>query len=114
MTESWNRKRKIQLNFRVSEKEYNRIHSKMEEAGIKSLSAYLRKMSLDGYVVSLDLSDIREMVRLLSYCSNNLNQYAKKANTYGRVYQGDIEYLKRTQDELWKQTREILRKLSCL
>ncbi|XME01991.1 plasmid mobilization protein [Lachnospiraceae bacterium C1.1] len=114
MTDPWNRKRKIQLNFRVSEKEYNRIRAKMKEAGVISLSSYLRKMSLDGYIVSLDLSDIRQMVRLLSYCSNNLNQYAKKANASGSIYREDIEDLKRTQNELWNQTREILKKLSCL
>ena len=106
------RKRRIQLNFRVTEAERDRISVKMKEAGVKNLAAYLRKMSLDGYVVSLDLPDISEMVRLLRISSNNLNQYAKKANATSVVYASDIADLQAKQEELWEQTKEILRRLS--
>ena len=36
-----------------------------------------------------DLSDVRELVLLLRYCSNNLNQYAKRANETGSIYAAD-------------------------
>ena len=106
------RKRRIQLNFRVTEAERDRISVKMKEAGVKNLAAYLRKMSLDGYVVSLDLPDISEMVRLLRISSNNLNQYAKKANETGSIYLDDIKDLQKHQEELWQSLREILKRLA--
>ncbi len=67
----------MQLHFVVSEPEAELIKERMAELGITNLSAYLRKMAVDGYIVHLDMSEIREMTRLLRICSNNLNQYAK-------------------------------------
>lgn len=58
------------------------------------MSAFIRKMALNGYIVVLDLSDVKEVLRLLRIKSNNLNQYAHKANVIGKVYQEDIEKLK--------------------
>ena len=75
--------RKKQIHFMINEDEENRIHQRMEEAGIKSMASYMRKMAIDGYTIKLDLSDMREAVRLLRINSNNLNQYAKKANETG-------------------------------
>ena len=60
--------------------EKNRIYEKMLGMGIRSLSAYIRKMALDGYCLHLDLKELRRMAYLLQMCSNNLNQYAKAAN----------------------------------
>ena len=72
-------KRNRQMHFRLTASEMERVEAKMKELGIKSLCAYLRKMALDGYCVKLDLQDVKELVSLLRRCSNNLNQYAKKA-----------------------------------
>ena len=36
----------------------------MTEAGISNMGAYMRKMALNGYVLHVDLSDIRELVSL--------------------------------------------------
>ena len=66
----------------------------MEEASISRLSVYLRKMAIEGYIIQLDLSDMREAVRLLRINSNNLNQYVKKANETGSVYAEDIKDVK--------------------
>ena len=63
------------------------IRTKMDEAGIRSLSAYGRKMVLDGICVKLDLEDVREMISLLRRCSNILNQYAKRANETGSIWE---------------------------
>lgn len=64
--------------LRVSPADKERIRLKMEELGIQNMSAYIRKMALDGYCVNLDLTDVKELVHLLRQCSNNLNQYTKK------------------------------------
>lgn len=87
---------------------------KMEQAGIKSMSAYLRKMSLDGYVIKLELPELREMISLLRRTSNNLNQIARRVNSTNRVYAEDMEDMKRQQQELWQCVNEILRKLAAL
>ena len=66
------------VHFLASKEEVQRIHEKMDELGIRSMGAYLRKMALDGYCINLDLQDVKELVSLLRRCSNNLNQYAMR------------------------------------
>lgn len=107
-------KRNVQMHFRVSQEEEKLIRKKMKQTGIRSIGVYLRKMSLEGYCIQLDLSDVKEVVRLLRICSNNLNQYAKKANETGSIYQTDIENLKEILEEIWKEMKEILTRLSTI
>lgn len=112
--ENENSIRKKQLHFLVSEEEEKLIKRKMEDAGIKRIGVYLRKMAIDGYTIQLDLEDMREAVRLLRISSNNLNQYAKKANETGSVYVEDIRDIKQSQEELWNLMKAILSKLSAI
>ena len=102
------------LHFRVTPQELERINTKREEIGIRSLSAYLRKMAMDGYCVNLDLTDVKTMSTLLRRCSNNLNQYAKKANETGSIYSEDIHDLQTRLDEIWELQKELLKKLSAI
>jgi len=106
------REKNIMINTRVSPREYALIKCKMDELGVKNMSAYLRKMAIDGYAVKLDLSDIKELVRLLRYCSNNMNQYAKKANETGSIYKSDIEDLQHRLEEIWQISKSTLVRLS--
>mgnify|MGYP003623757750 CR=1 FL=1 len=85
-----NAKRKVMLAIRVTPEERELITRRMEQAGVRSLRAYLLKMAVDGHVVNLDLTDVREMVRLLRRYSANLNQVAKRANETGSIYETDI------------------------
>ena len=100
--------------MKCTPEEVVRIEQKMQEVGIRNRSAYLRKMALDGYCVNLDFSDIRELVSLLRRCSNNLNQYAKKANETGSIYVEDIADLQKQQAELWEAMKEILARLATI
>ena len=93
-------KRDETIILRLSKTEKSRIYEKMLSMGIRSLSAYIRKMALDGYCLHLDLKDLQRMAYLLQMCSNNLNQYAKAANENGRVYAADMEDLQQRLDEL--------------
>ena len=55
------RKRDMQLNFRVSAEELAVIEQKC--LSLESpREAYLRKMALDGYVVKLELPELKELV----------------------------------------------------
>ena len=107
-------RRDQQLHFRVSKAELDRIHVKMAELGIVSIGAYLRKMALDGYCIRLDLQELSRMAYLLQMCSNNLNQYAKRANENGRVYRADMEDLRVRLDELIGLAKQILAWLAVL
>ena len=91
-----------------------KIEERMKEAGIKNMSAYIRKMAIDGYVVRLDLSDVNEVARLLHINSNNLNQYAKRANETGSIYEADIKDLQKSHQEILKLMGEILDRLSSI
>lgn len=102
------------LILRVSPSDKERIRMKMEELGISNMSAYIRKMALDGYCVNLDLTDVKELVRLLRQCSNNLNQYAKKAHQTGSIYEEDVRDLKERFDEFWRIGKELLTRLSTI
>ncbi|KGJ51442.1 mobilization protein [[Clostridium] innocuum] len=102
------------LKVRLSDSEYNRMKQKMEEVNISSLSSYGRKMLLDGYCVKLDLQDVKEMVSLLRRCSNNLNQYAKRANETGNIYAEDIKDLQDRLEEIWNVAKEVMVRLSTI
>ena len=82
------------IHIRATPEELEKIMKRMEESGITSLTAYLLRMALYGYVIVMDLSDLKEILRLLQISGNNLNQYAKKANETGSIYHEDIEELK--------------------
>lgn len=107
-------KREKQLLIRISDEDKERIQAKMEEAGILNMSAYVRKMALDGICVRLDLADVRQLIVLLQRCSTNLNQYAKRANETGSVYAADIEDLRSRLDEIWELSRQSLAHLASI
>ena len=90
------------------------IADRMAEAGISNMGAYMRKMALNGYVLHVDLSDIRELVSLQRRCANNLNQVVIQANTYGGVYPEEIRTLQQDYAQLWGPLSELLKKLSAV
>ena len=108
------RKREVQLNFRVSPEELALIEQKMAQLGTKNREAYLRKMALDGYVVSLELPELKELVSLMRYSSNNLNQLARRAHETGRIYDADLEDISRRQEALWDGVHQVLTQLAKL
>ena len=99
---------------RFKEGERDIVRRKMEEAGIRNMAAYIRKMAIDGYVIRLDLSDVKEVARLLRINSNNLNQYAKRANETGNIYEADIKDLQKSHQEILRLMGEILDRLSSI
>ena len=108
------RKRVVQLNFRVSPEELALIEQKMAQLGTKNREAYLRKMALDGYVVRLELPELKELVSLMRYSSNNLNQLARRAHETGRIYDADLEDISRRQEALWDGVHQVLTQLAKL
>ncbi len=106
------RRRNIHLHFCVDEEERALIRDRMERTGITSMGAFLRKMAIDGYHINIDLTDVREMVRLLRNTTNNINQIAKRANETNNIYADDVNDLKQQYDSLWGAARKILEGLA--
>lgn len=106
------RKREVQLNFRVSPQELELIEQKMAQFGTENREAYLRKMALDGYVIKLDLPELKELISLLRRSSNNLNQLTRRVHETGRIYDADLEDISQKQDALWEEVNKILTRLS--
>ena len=107
-------KRTGTMMFWVTDKERAIIQERMEAAGIENMSAYLRKMALDGYIIVLELPELRELVSLLRRSSNNLNQLTKGVHETSRVYDKDLEELHHSQEQLWDAAQVIVKKLSDL
>lgn len=108
------RKRDVQLNFRVSPEELALIEQKMAQLGTKNREAYLRKMALDGYVVRLELPELKKLVSLMRRSSNNLNQLTRRVHETGRIYDADLEDISQRQKALWDGVHQVLTQLAKL
>ena len=111
---SENRTRPIQLKVRVNQQEKEIIQQKMQQFGTNNMGAYLRKMAIDGFILKLDMAEMKEMLSLMRRISSNINQIAKRTNETGRVYDTDLEEIQNQQEELWSSMREMLQKFSVL
>jgi len=109
-----NRNRPIQVKFRVTPEERAMIDKRMEQADTINMAAYLRKMAIDGYVVKLDLPELRDLISLLRRTSNNFNQVARRANSTNRVYDEDIHEMKVMIEQTWEATNKVLEKLAAI
>ena len=105
-----NRKRPIVLRCPVTAEERALIEQKMAQLPTQRIGAYLRKMAIDGYIIYTDTTDIKEMNKILSAISRNINQIAKRLNAGGPAYAADIQEIKERQDEIWQLQRHILSK----
>ena len=106
-----NRSRATYITFRVTEQERDALDRRMTEAGVKNRQAYLLRMAVDGQIVRIETEGVKEMVRLLSNATNNINQIARRANQTGSIYAADLDELSGRYDEIWGQAKLILRKL---
>ena len=81
----------LKLNFFVSDTERQQIKEKMNLYGCENMSAYLRKLAIDGYVINLDIPEIGELITLLRRASNNINQIAHMANYRKGISDAEIQ-----------------------
>ena len=105
-------KREVTIKLRISDSELAQIQERMAEFGTSNMSAYIRKMAIDGYIVKLELPELKEMTRLLANYSNNLNQIAKRVNATGEMYSMDLIEIQQHQEDLWLAAEKIIRTLA--
>ena len=89
--------RNVVKNIRMTPEELQAIQERMKQFGTRNFSAFVRKMAIDGYVVKLELPELKELVSLLRYSSNNLNQLTRRVHESGRIYDTDMEDLQQSQ-----------------
>lgn len=109
-----NRKRSVPIVFWVTEEEKELIQQKMELLGTLNMSAYLRKMAIDGYAVRLDIPELKEILSLLRYSGNNLNQLTKRVHETGRIYDADLTDIKQNQERVLDAIEKVVSNLSVL
>ena len=109
-----NKTRTIDLHFMVTAEEKEMIKRRMAQTGITNMRAYLLKQAIDGEVIHIELDSVKEMVRLLGNATNNLNQIARRVNGNGNLYAKDIADLQARYEEVWAQTKVILKKLAAM
>lgn len=103
-----NRRREVQINFRVTSTEKLMIKERIAKSGCHDDGDYLRRMALDGYIFSLDNSDLKQLVFEVNKIGTNINQIAHKVNTINEVYQTDIDEVKEQMEQIWRLLRRSI------
>ena len=100
------------MKFYVTEDEKRLIDERMKLLPTQRYGAYLRKMAIDGYVINLDMPELRELTLRMKSISTSENQIAKRVNTTGSIYEADVEEIKKNQEEIYEGICKILESLS--
>jgi valyl-tRNA synthetase len=101
--------RNINIGFRVNEDEHFFLKKHMEEAGWDNLRQFVMHQVVRGKIVKFEPQELTELSRLLRTVSNNVNQIAVRANSNGRVYMDELDYIKENQQKLWEKLNELLK-----
>ena len=100
--------RNKQFLLKLTDHEYEMIQKKMEQCGIRNMSAYLRKMAIDGIVVNLDMPAFREMLKLVNRTAANVNQIAIRCNTGGGISRAELSELRDGYREQAEQIKKMV------
>jgi len=103
-----NRKRPIQVKFRVNNQERSAILERMSECNMTNMAKFMRQMAIHGAILVSDYSELKERNYELHKIGVNINQIAKKVNETGNIYSQDIEQLKEMMDAIWQSQKFIL------
>ncbi len=100
------------IYFKVTDEERSLIEQKMALAGVHNMSAYIRKMCIDGYTINLQIPELAECAKLLRYTSNNVNQIARRVNSGGGIYPDEVDEITAKLAEASGLFGDILEQLS--
>ena len=78
------------------------LHERMALMGIKNMSAYLRKISQDGFLYNVEYPGLHEVCSQIESISVNINQIAKRVNSTETIYAEDMRQIKKGQEEIWQ------------
>ena len=106
-----NRARPVQIKFFVTEQERDVIRQRMELIGTTNLSAYMRKISQDGFLYTVTIDGLPEICKAVEAIGQNINQVAKRVNSTNTIYAEDIRQMKAELDRIWDLLKKILSKI---
>ena len=107
-------KRTVHYSFKATPEEDAIIQKKMELAGIKNQSAFIRRIVLGGFILCLDLPELKNATRLMGSLSNNVNQIARRLHEGGSIYETEVDDIVQNQMELKAKMDQILLRLDHL
>ena len=102
------RTRPIRKEICLNEQELSVVCHKMNQLGTRNFGAYARKMLIDGYIIVLDLQEVKTHTAQLQKIGVNVNQIARRINGTGRIYVDDMDEIKRLMEEVWRLERRLL------
>ena len=102
------------IYFKVTDEERALIEQRMALMGVRNMSAYIRKMCIDGYTINLQIPELTECAKLLRYTSNNVNQIARRVNAGGGVYPDEVDEITAKLEKVEGLFGNILEQLSGL
>ena len=105
-----NRKRTNPVQFYLDDEEQYILDEKFKLSGMKSKSAFLRKLIVYGYVYDVDYSYLRNYNTELGRISSSLNQIAKRINSTENIYKEDMDEVKELMNEVWRTQKSMLSK----
>ena len=94
--------RNIRVHIMLSNIEREQLKERMAEIGSINMSGFIRRMTIHGYALHVDISPLHELVSLQRRCVNNLNQIAKHVNTE------EFATLQKDYAVIWGQLAELL------
>lgn len=106
-----NRERKNGILLYLNDEELELLNEKCKLANIKNKSEYLRRMIVDGYILEVNFSELKEYNFLLSKVSTNVNQIAHRINETRSIFKTDIDEIKKEIDKIWQLQRSMVSKL---
>ena len=106
-----NRTRPIQIKFFVTEQERDVIRQRMELIGTTNLSAYMRKISQDGFLYRVTIDGLPEICKAVEGVGKNINQIAKRVNSTDTIYAEDIRQMRAELDQIWTIIKKLFMKI---
>jgi len=103
-----NRTRPILKRIWLTPEEWAFIQEKIQQAGIRNYSDYIRQMAMKGYVIEVDFSAVKELSKEVGGISRNINQIAKRINATGTAYKDDLTEIQEYMEKIWQLLRYTL------
>ena len=79
----------------------------MKLLNTNNMSAYARKMLIDGLIVEVNDKAFDDVAMQISRIGNNINQVVRRINKDDRYDKKDGELLRKKFDEIWQLLRSI-------
>lgn len=100
------RYRDKEIKFFVTDNELQMIDQKAAVAELDR-SKYLRKIAIEGFIIKRDFTQVEQLVYEINKIGNNINQVARRANEIDFVNKGEIMYLKKQLNSIYKQIEKF-------